>query len=159
MDGVDKLDFLLSLYRSYVRSKKWTVRMITHAIDLALVNLWLEYRTQAVLLGVKKKEILDLLAFRQEVAENLICSRRAPKRGRPSKSFEDPGPSKKKKTEIRPLRDLRFDGYHHLPQYDDKKKSSRCKNEGCKSRTHIFRQTVHLCILKERNCFSIFHSK
>lgn len=161
MGGVDKLDFLLSLYRSYVRSKKWTVRMTTHAIDLALVNSWLEYRQKAVLLGVKRKEILDLLAFRQEVAENLICSRRAPKRGRPSESFQDLHTSKKKKTETRPIKDLRFDGYQHIPMYDENKEASRCKNEGCKNRTHIFCEKckVHLCILKGRNCFSIFHTK
>lgn len=161
MGGVDKLDFLLSLYRSYVRSKKWTVRMITHAIDLALINSWIEYRNNAILLGMKKKQTLDLLAFRQEVAGNLICRRHTPKRGRPSNSTESPGPSKKKRTEVRPLQDLRYDGYQHLPHYDEKKEASRCKNEGCKNRTHILcaKCNIHLCILKGRNCFSTFHSK
>jgi hypothetical protein len=42
MGGVDKHDFLISLYRSFVRSKKWTIRMITHGIDLSLVNSWIE---------------------------------------------------------------------------------------------------------------------
>lgn len=55
MGGVDKLDFLLSLYRSHVRSRKWTLRMIIHALDLALVNSWIEYKKQAELLGVPKK--------------------------------------------------------------------------------------------------------
>ncbi|XP_031358741.1 piggyBac transposable element-derived protein 3-like isoform X1 [Photinus pyralis] len=160
MGGVDKLDFLLSLYRSYVRSKKWTVRMITHAIDLALVNSWLEYRTQAILLGLPKKDILDLLGFRMEVAESLIYTRRAPKRGRPSEQIENRVIRGKKKVEIRPTNAQRFDKYDHLPQYDDKKEASRCKNQDCKSRTHIYCQKckVHLCILKGRNCFSKFHS-
>jgi hypothetical protein len=55
MGGVDKLDFLLSLYRSYHRSKKWTVRMIAHATDLGLTNSWLEYVKRARELGVPKK--------------------------------------------------------------------------------------------------------
>jgi hypothetical protein len=55
MGGVDKLDFLLSLYRSYHRSKKWTVRMITHATDLGLANSWLEYVKRARELSVPKK--------------------------------------------------------------------------------------------------------
>lgn len=63
MGGVDKLDFLLSLYRSYVRSKKWTVRMITHAIDLALINSWIEYRNNAILLGMKKKANPRFVSF------------------------------------------------------------------------------------------------
>lgn len=161
MGGVDKLDFLISLYRSYVRSKKWTVRMMTHALDLALVNSWLEYRNQASLLGVQKKHILDLLAFRMEVAENLILSKRPPKRGRPSADANTPEPPKKKKGEARPVSCLRYDGYDHLPTYDDKKDNSRCKMEGCKNRTHIFccKCKVHLCILKGRNCFLQFHSK
>jgi hypothetical protein len=55
MGGVDKLDFLLSLYRSYHRSKKWTVRMIAHATDLGLANSWLEYVKRARELSVPKK--------------------------------------------------------------------------------------------------------
>ncbi|KAJ8910560.1 hypothetical protein NQ315_008945 [Exocentrus adspersus] len=81
MGGVDKVDFLLSIYRSYVRSKKWTIRMITHAVDIALVNSWLEYRSKAMELGVQKKYILDLLSFRQEVAEHLILHKDPPKKG------------------------------------------------------------------------------
>lgn len=42
MGGVDKLDFLITLYRTFIRSRKWTLRMFTHAIDLACANSWLE---------------------------------------------------------------------------------------------------------------------
>lgn len=44
MGGVDLLNQLVSLYRTEIRSRKWTLRMITHAFDLAVVNSWLEYR-------------------------------------------------------------------------------------------------------------------
>lgn len=160
MGGVDKVDFLLSLYRSYIRSRKWTIRMITHAIDLALINAWIEYKQQAELLGVDKKRILDLLGFRQSVGESLIYSKNSTKRGRPSAQEEQPA-QKKKKVEIKPLNEMRFDGVDHFPQYDDKKDNTRCKLEECKGKTHIYckKCNVHLCILKDRNCFTIFHTK
>lgn len=162
MGGVDKHDFLLSLYRSYVRSKKWTVRMISHAIDLALVNSWLEYRQQASELGMQQKYILDLLAFRQCVAETLILSKNPPKRGRPSSaSMDSPGTSRKPPNEFRPPQEARYDGYKHFPEIDNKKDNSRCKMEGCKLKTHVFckKCEVHLCLTKDRNCFFSFHSR
>lgn len=161
MGGVDKHDFLLSLYRSYVRSKKWTVRMISHAVDLALVNSWLEYKNQASKLGISKQHTLDLLAFRQSVAETLILSKKNAKRGRPSTSRDSSEPSEKQPFETRPVTEFRYDGYDHLPLVDDKKDNSRCKMELCKMKTHIFcsKCKLHLCLMKGRNCFYNFHKK
>jgi hypothetical protein len=47
MGGVDKIDQLISLYRTFIKSRKWPLRMISHAFDLAIVNSWLEYRRDA----------------------------------------------------------------------------------------------------------------
>lgn len=38
MGGVDNLDFLLKIYRTFIKSKKWTLRIMTHCIDMALAN-------------------------------------------------------------------------------------------------------------------------
>lgn len=84
MGGVDKHDLFLSIDRSYVRSRKWTIRLITHAVDLALVNAWLEYKNEAIELGIPKQKILDLLALRLSVGEHFVYTRRSPRRGRPS---------------------------------------------------------------------------
>ncbi|MGH0160969.1 UNVERIFIED_CONTAM: hypothetical protein FKN15_009040 [Acipenser sinensis] len=46
MGGVDKLDQLISLYRIDIWSRKWSLCMITPAFDVAVVNSWLEYRSQ-----------------------------------------------------------------------------------------------------------------
>lgn len=160
MGGVDKLDFLLSIYRSYIRTRKWTVRMICHAIDMALVNSWLEYKQQAEALGVQKKKILDLLGFRESVAEHLILFRPAPKRERPSDQ-NDELPLKRARFESKPYTEMRYDGHDHMPLVDEKKENTRCKLEMCKYKTHIYcsKCNVHLCIMKGRNCFVKFHSK
>ena len=35
MGGVDKLDFVISIDRIFIKSRKWTLQIITHAVDLA----------------------------------------------------------------------------------------------------------------------------
>jgi len=74
MGGVDKCDHLISLYRIFIRLKKWTLRLITHGIDIAAVNSWIEYKKEAKSLGLHEKKILDLIHFRQYLAEALILS-------------------------------------------------------------------------------------
>lgn len=69
-------------------------------------------------------------------------------------------PMEKRSTETRPSHILRYDHRgHHLPKYDDKKNGTRCKLETCDQRTHIYcaKCNVHLCIMKDRNCFENFH--
>ncbi|XP_064597896.1 piggyBac transposable element-derived protein 3-like [Liolophura sinensis] len=72
MGGVDKLDFLISLYRINAKTRKWPVRMIFHFLDFALANAWLEYRNFEVEHGTPKRQVLDLLSFRSEVGQALI---------------------------------------------------------------------------------------
>lgn len=40
MGGVDKQDMLISLFRTFMKSRKWTA----HSFDTAYVNSWLEYK-------------------------------------------------------------------------------------------------------------------
>lgn len=165
MGGVDKMDFLITIYRTFIRSRKWTLRMFTHAIDIACTNGWLEYKSKAVALGVRKKDIMDLLHFRAYIAEALIGSNKnltTRQRGRPSNSSPSlPTSSRNTRPEIHPVAEVRLDGYNHLPAVDDKSFASRCKFPECKSRTHIMCQKcdVHLCITKKQNCFMLYHKK
>lgn len=39
MCGVDKLDQIPSYYRIFIKYKKWTLRIIAHAVDLAIAKL------------------------------------------------------------------------------------------------------------------------
>lgn len=72
--GVDKQDMLISHYRTEIalKSKKWTLRLITHAFEIAVTNSWLEYRLDANNLGIPYKNQLDLLAFKEKLGEDLI---------------------------------------------------------------------------------------
>lgn len=51
MGGIDKADFLVALYRTTIRSRKWTFRMIFHVMNPTVVNAWLEYRKAAYLVN------------------------------------------------------------------------------------------------------------
>ena len=55
MGGVDKSDFLIALYRTFIRSKKWTLRVIFHYFNLGVINAWLEYQRDMKNSGMKKK--------------------------------------------------------------------------------------------------------
>lgn len=76
MGGIDKQDMLISLYRTEIKSKKWTLRLITHEFDIAVTNSWLEYRLDANNLGIPYKNQLDLLAFKEKLDEDLIVFRK-----------------------------------------------------------------------------------
>jgi len=173
MGGVDKHDQLVSFYRCFIKSKKWTLRMVSHAFDMAVSNSWLEYVEDAKKLKVPKKEIMDLLNFRMRLAEELIYVGKtvnppSKKKGRPTNI---PSPVAKKKlysetqkmmfVDSRPPTSVQHDSINYLPNYDGRKESTRCKNTGCKGRTHVYcdKRNVHLCFTSKSNCFSVFHVK
>lgn len=167
MGGVDKFDQLISYYRVFIKSKKWTLRMITHGLDMAIVNSWFEYVRDAKASGVPKKNIMDMLNFRKSISNDLISVGQAVvnrrKRGRPSAEEQElpvPVVQRKKKEEVRPSPAVRKDTVDHLPQVDKKNDATRCKNKGCKGKTHVFcvKCNVHLCLSSNRNCYFDFHS-
>lgn len=83
MGGVDKLHFLLSLYHTKIPSKKWTLRVLFHFVDVAICNSWLEYLRDHQMLP--RAKLLYLMNFRMQVAEALIkATVPEKKRGRPS---------------------------------------------------------------------------
>ncbi|KAL7396481.1 hypothetical protein ABVT39_006460 [Epinephelus coioides] len=165
MGGVDLLDQLVSLYRTEIRSKKWTLRMITHAFDMAVVNSWLEYRLDAKTANIQSKDIQDLLHFKMNVAQCLVRVHKtvAAKRGRPSMSPEPQHvPQRPVRTpfqDVRPLPEVQYDMVDHMPNYDEKKEATRCKMPNCTGKTHVFcdKCNIHLCFVPQRNCFKAAH--
>ncbi|XP_022167869.1 piggyBac transposable element-derived protein 4-like, partial [Myzus persicae] len=158
MGGVDKHDQLVSYYRTFIKSKKWTLRMLFHIFDMAVVNSWLEYKRDAINLKIPTKEIMDLIHFKQHLAESLIMigSLSTPiskRRGRPSSSDSiNITPTRSpKNVDKRPLEEVRKDQYGHHPEYDDRKEAIRCKFEGCTGRTHVYciKCGTHLCFTKK----------
>jgi hypothetical protein len=174
MGGVDKLDQLISLYRIAIRSRKWSLRMITHAFDVAVVNSWLEYRRDKERQGTQPPLVMDLLDFKLNVAEALVRLGKPHalrKRGRPSSSntpspcmsppHHDEPPKKRGAMEKRPLQEVQTDMLDHMPNYDAKKEATRCKLPGCSGKTHVYcdKCQVHFCFVSQRNCFKYAHRK
>lgn len=42
--GVDVFNSYISLYKKNINSKKWTLRLIFHNIDMTVCNSWLQYK-------------------------------------------------------------------------------------------------------------------
>ena len=153
MGGVDKLDFLISLDRIHIKSKKWTLRVIFHFVDLSVVASWLRYKKDCLSIGMRSSEQMSLLQFRYSIAEWLI------KCGTNRTARILPGRPVRRSFEYRPQSDVRFDGVGHLPTWNEKRQ--RCKNADCIDAFSHFTCTnckVFLCLNKNRNCFLQYHS-
>lgn len=149
MGGVDLFNRYIALYRITVRSKKWTLRVIFHAIDMAVTNVWLEYKGTADLLKTPKKEQLDLLGFRLQLSEELVKVGKPnenKKRGRPSTQqtetvlihLQQSGQSTNNG-----LYSVQTNKVDHLPIHDGRSEPTRCKNSKCgKYCSHFF---CHKC--------------
>ncbi|KAK7791620.1 hypothetical protein R5R35_012801 [Gryllus longicercus] len=153
---------IISLYRVSTKTRKWTVKMIFHAVDLAITNSWIEYVKDAGILEVSKKETLDLLHFRLRVAEALINEGKSTvkKRGRPLSEDNRKHIISRKNTEVRPVDEVRLDTTDHLPVHNNAL-PGRCKKNGCKGKSgwRCQKCQVFLCLHKDRNCFFDFHRK
>ena len=86
MGRVDKMDFLISLYPMVFRTKRWPTRVILHLVSMSLVDAWIENKERQAVQGSRKKNIMDLLSFREHVVEALCKAETNRKRpvGRPS---------------------------------------------------------------------------
>ncbi|KAG0417233.1 hypothetical protein HPB47_005780 [Ixodes persulcatus] len=163
MGGVDKMDFLVSLYPLSSRTKKWTVRVISHFASLTLVNSWQEYLKDAQENHIQPRKVLDMLGFQKNVGLALILCNKpsSKKRGRPSLDQAADPPKKVHYAEPRPVNAVRYDGLNHWPAHATQKFAQRCKLEGCTSRTRIRcrKCKVFLCLSATNDCFYAFHHK
>lgn len=92
MGVVDKLDFVMTLSPMRVKTRKWTVRVLSHFVSLALANLWLEYVRDVSNKGLTRSKTHDMMSFQIEVALSLIKQNQEvqKKRGRPRAEFQAP---------------------------------------------------------------------
>ena len=160
MGGVDKIDYLISLYRIKAKTRKWPVRMISHFLDLAVANSWLEYCDFELEHGTPKINISDLLAFRNKVGRALTVAT-VPARSelRSAGSLASPSQKRAKKT-IMPVQDVRYDFFGHWPDCIDGL-GQYCKLESCGGRSMVkcVKCNVFLCLNRSKNCFTRFHKK
>ena len=166
MGGVDLADMLIALYRCKVKTKRWPVLLIFHAIDIAKVNAWLLYRRYCNQLGISRAKQISLLEFVSKLADALIKANKPPTRrsvGRPSKRpasidfQETPKRRRAPKTGL-PDQDSRFDGVGHWPEHRERKNKCRSCKVGF-SRVYCEKCQLCLCLTSRKNCFRDFHHK
>ncbi|CAM1298221.1 Uncharacterised protein r2_g777 [Pycnogonum litorale] len=167
MLGVDLLDRFISYYRINIRTKKWPVRVYFHFIDFAAVNSWVEYRSNATKAGIPKRKQMSLLEFKMYISKSLMAffsmnSTPIQVRRPTKRSLEGASPPcpPKRKISVMPVSEVRFDQHGHFPEGKSDAKQSRCRMEGCKSRSRVrcTKCNIYLCIFGN-NCFLKFHTK
>lgn len=144
-------------YHIRVKTKKWTLRLFYHLIDMSIVNSYLFQRIH----GINCKDIYHkkLPNFRIEVAD-VLCryeetnAKRAV--GRPHSL--SPQVQKLKKS-YDPPDDVRFDGVGHMPDVLSRSGKKVCKLPGCKSETQMYctKCKLNMCLSNNNKCFQIYH--
>ena len=158
MGGVDRLDYFVSLYRIYIKSKKWPLRVIFHFIDLFVVVSWLQYKRDCESYKIPKKEQKSLMFFRLEISEILILFGYNPLDKR------TPGKPKVRHTYTHNLPpEVRYDGHGHFPEWkkDDRQRCVNCASAKTPKFSFVQCMKCHvfLCFNANRNCFTDYHKK
>lgn len=160
MGGVKLSDRMLSGCRMSVRSRKWTVGVLMHFTDLALVNSWLLYRQDHLECGGPPRSFMKFLEFRMAVAQVFLNKRDLLLHADPGPEEERP-PLTGRRSRVVPVPhvSVRTCSAAHLPEMADLKNPKRCRGPGCsgKSRVRCTKCDVFLCLQSERNCFAAFH--
>lgn len=163
MGGVDFLDRVIAMYRISARTKKWTVRLLFHMIDFALAAAWIEHRRAEAAERTPRREKLDCLGFRVDVAHSLMNAEIQVSND--EDGGEDEGAGKilsEKRKAVTPLPhdNLRKKKAEHMPEIPEGGKPSRCRFPGCQSpkcRVMCTTCKVYLCMNANRNCYKLFH--
>lgn len=161
MGGVDLTDRMLSVCPSRNRTRKWTIRVISHLFDLAVVNSWLQYRETELRKGKRKSHIEQMREFKLNLGTKLVTDN-------DTKSDDESNPEhvedllpkhKKRKVTIVPIPsiDRRQQKAAHLPEYGSKQ--NRCRKDDCNKKTTVYckKCQIYLCFTPNRNCFTNFH--
>ncbi|XP_049873098.1 piggyBac transposable element-derived protein 4-like isoform X1 [Pectinophora gossypiella] len=167
MGGVDLMDSFIGRYRIRIKSRKWTMRLFYHMLDMTIINAWILSRNINALKGQKS---LRLAEFRLALADTLCelddtgnssgASSPTTKRGRPSSASIEKAIQEVKRKRVpgqtAPGKDVRLDKVAHWPVWSDR---GRCKYPFCKgyTQTICIKCGVFLCFNKKNNCFHKYH--
>ncbi|GFX96327.1 piggyBac transposable element-derived protein 3 [Trichonephila clavipes] len=155
MGGVDMMDRLISYYRISTRTKKWTMRVFAHFLNMATCNAWIMYIRHCKHCEIPLKNRLHLIDFKLAIAESLI-------KAEVSEEAVQERPQRRKYQHFVPLpvNDVRYDRTGHFPEHVKRENQMKCRLPGCpgKSRVRCIKCDLYLC-LQNRNCFFEFHNK
>lgn len=156
MGGVDLMDSLIGRYKIRMKTGKWPSRLFHHMLDLAMVNAYVLYHR----INSEKHQRIELPKFREEVAESLLLMSEKKKVGRPSNDAEHSAKTPQKSKMYLPPSNVRYDGLHHWPSFQDKSKKRQCRNKPCKSDTQVYCEKcgIPLCMSIKKSCFKDFHT-
>lgn len=144
MGGVDLIDQKKTYYELDRKSKfRFYLRIFFDLMDVACVNAFQIY-------AAKFPRQMSLLQYKITVADAL--TRRYSSRKR---SFPTSRPSK-----IRAINIVPQTSAGHLPEFvETRRRCVNCAKSKVEQRTFVMCSVskVHLCLLKERNCFTEFH--
>ena len=151
---------LKGLYDIDRRFRRWYMRIVQHLFGVCVINAWLCYRRDAMLLG--ETGDMHLLTFLGEVAEGLtkFTGENRRSRGRPSNESNTgdtctTSGSKRQRVSFIPSNDLRYDTGNHFPEYGVRGRCRLCHTGY--SRWQCDRCRVILCLNNHSNCFKTFH--
>lgn len=147
--------------------------MFNHFVDVVIVNCWLIYRRHNTIPHVPKNDQLSLIEYRFRLA-SLLAHSATPRRNNHDdddnddiesdfeENLDNATPRRKKRRAVVPLtsREMRFDGFGHLPQHmDEDKYHSKCRLPNCNGKTKIkcVKCKLYLCVNK--NCFMSYHTR
>lgn len=148
MGGVDLADMLIALHRTQLKGHRWYLPLFSQLLDMCVTNSWVLYRRHCA----GKIKALSLKKFRYSIVQGLLkCDRHV------TNPSDGPTPSKIIKAPVapRPTTDVRFDQLGHFPIFVTKGRCKLCT----KGQTTIqcSKCLIRLCLLPNRNCFTVFH--
>lgn len=158
MGGVDHIDGLIGRYKITWKTEKYTNRIFTHLIDVAMVNSYILFHR--INNPDPNDKQYQLPNFRAQVAQVLCTLKNVTKgAGRPRAAPQNKGHGKK--TFLPPV-EIRFDGVEHFPEFLPRNGGKKtCKNPGCASETQVMcrKCKINLCFSQQKDCFFDFHHK
>ena len=146
--GVDLMDSSMSRHKIQLKSRKWTMRLFYHLLDMTCLNAWVLYKQ--IHKGTQRENI-RLVDFKLELADTLFSynQQQTIKRGRPNLEKQLDAKRNKPNAVVGPPKDSRLDKVGHWPTMD---KKGHCKMPNCKGKCK-----VNLCMTSNNNCFYIYH--
>ena len=152
------MDRLISYYSMTFKAKEWPTRVILHLLSMSVVNSWIEYRERELRKGVSRKLVMDLLSFREKLADSLCKSEVSPARFRGQPSMRSllsytHIPWKKTPASVLLTVEVRHNGFDYLPEAMLLKSAQRCRLELCGKSGWMRCQkcNVYLCLTSDPN--------